>query len=192
MCSRKEQREKRRWEILEAALELFIQNGYTETRISDIAEKAGISMGLMFHYFGSKQGLYEELIRIGLEGPAQVIEFDDSDPLRYFETIAGYILSAIKSSSFTAKMFVLMVQAQLTSSVPESVSELLDDDALVSKSIAVITEGQSLGQIREGDPLAMVILFWQSISGVALFAAIQPQAPLPEPEWIVEFLRRNK
>ena len=192
MGVRKEQREKRRWEILETALELFIRNGYTETRISDIAEKAGISVGLLFHYFGSKLGLYEELVRIGMEGPAQVIEFDDSDPLCYFETIAGYILSAIKGSSFTAKMFVLMVQVRLISSVPESVKGLLDDDTLVRKSIAVITAGQSTGQIREGDPLAMAILFWQSISGIALFAAIQPQAPLPESEWIVEFLRRNK
>jgi len=192
MSIRKEQREKRRWEILETALELFIRNGYAETRISDIAEKAGISVGLLFHYFGSKLGLYEELIRIGMEGPSQVIEFDDSDPLCYFETIAGYILSAIKGSSFTAKMFVLMVQVRLISSVPESVKGLLDDDTLVRKSIAVITAGQSTGQIREGDPLAMAILFWQSISGIALFAAIQPQAPLPEPGWIVEFLRRNK
>ena len=192
MNSRKEQREKRRWEILETALELFTQSGYAETRISDIAEKAGISVGLLFHYFGSKQGLYEELVRIGLEGPAQVIDFDDSDPLRYFETIAEYILTAIKGSSFTAKMFVLMAQAQLSSSAPESIRELLDDDALVIKSIAVITAGQSSGKIREGDPLAMAVLFWQSISGIALFAAINPQAPLPESEWIVEFLRRKK
>ena len=60
MGTRDEQREKRRQEILEMALDLFIRKGYAATKISDIAQNVGMSVGLLFHYFDSKEKLYEE------------------------------------------------------------------------------------------------------------------------------------
>lgn len=68
METRKEQKERRRQEILFAALELFVSKGYVATKVTDIAQRANMSTGLMFHYFESKEKLYEELIRMGLEG----------------------------------------------------------------------------------------------------------------------------
>jgi len=189
MGVRQAQREKRRWEIIEAALDLFISKGYAGTKISDIAGRVSMSVGLLFHYFESKAKLYEELIRIGLQGPASVMGFDDSDPLRFFGEIASYIMSALRDNSFTAKMFVLMIQVRFDASVPESVKEHLNDNSLLEKSIAIISAGQSSGQVRDGDPVALAILFWQSISGIALYAAISPDSPLPEPEWIIDCMR---
>lgn len=43
MSSRAEQKEKRRQEILEAALDQFIRRGYAATKIKDITEAAGMS-----------------------------------------------------------------------------------------------------------------------------------------------------
>ena len=68
METRKEQKERRKQEIMQAALELFVSKGYVATKITDIAKRANISTGLMFHYFESKENLYEELIQMGLEG----------------------------------------------------------------------------------------------------------------------------
>lgn len=78
MPTRQEQKEERRNVILEAALELFVLKGYSGTKISDIAEKAGMSTGLMFHYFESKEQLYIELVKIGLEGTKKALEFTRS------------------------------------------------------------------------------------------------------------------
>lgn len=44
--------------IINAALYTFGKNNYKKAFISDIAEKAGISKALIFHYFGTKKGLY--------------------------------------------------------------------------------------------------------------------------------------
>ena len=68
MGIREEQREKRREEILAAGLDLFIRKGYVATKISDIAAQVGMSVGLLFHYFQSKENLYEELIKYGIQG----------------------------------------------------------------------------------------------------------------------------
>ena len=48
--------------IINASLHLFAVNGYKHASTDDIIKEAGISKGLLFHYFESKQGLYLFLI----------------------------------------------------------------------------------------------------------------------------------
>ena len=48
--------------IVEAAMNLFGEVGYKKAYISEIATAAGISKALVFHYFGSKKGLYSYLV----------------------------------------------------------------------------------------------------------------------------------
>lgn len=45
--------------FINAALKLFGENGYKKASTDDIVKEAGVSKGLLFHYFGNKQGLYE-------------------------------------------------------------------------------------------------------------------------------------
>lgn len=47
--------------MINAALKIFAKNGYRHASTDDIVVEAGISKGLLFHYFGSKIGLYEFL-----------------------------------------------------------------------------------------------------------------------------------
>ena len=51
--------------IMNAALELFANEGFHATSISKIAEKANISKGLMYNYFSSKEELLAEIINAG-------------------------------------------------------------------------------------------------------------------------------
>ncbi|MCR4690184.1 MAG: TetR/AcrR family transcriptional regulator [Lachnospiraceae bacterium] len=44
--------------FINAACKLFAENGYKKASTDDIVREAGISKGLLFHYFGSKEGLY--------------------------------------------------------------------------------------------------------------------------------------
>ncbi len=45
--------------FINAALKIFSENGYQKASTDDMVREAGISKGLLFHYFGSKLGLYE-------------------------------------------------------------------------------------------------------------------------------------
>ncbi len=108
MTARSEQKEIRRRQILTTALDLFIQKGFAATKISDIANATGISVGLLFHYFDSKEQLYKELIQMGSASSQSNMNTDHSEPLAFFESIAERILGRIKSDPFAAKMFVLM------------------------------------------------------------------------------------
>jgi len=48
--------------IVDAAMNLFGEVGYKKAYISEIAAASGISKALVFHYFGSKKGLYSYLV----------------------------------------------------------------------------------------------------------------------------------
>lgn len=67
-------RQDKRKIILESALELFAENGYHATSVSQIAQRAGISKGLAYNYFESKKDILDEIIRSDFE--TFLIHFD--------------------------------------------------------------------------------------------------------------------
>lgn len=67
--SRAGQRRQTETRILDAAARLFVADGYERTTIRGIARAAGVDGGLVMHYFGSKQQLFE---RVTHGSPAQV------------------------------------------------------------------------------------------------------------------------
>ena len=58
----KEKMQKKRQAILDAALTVFVKNGYEKTKIIDIAQTAGIGKGTVYEYFDSKEALFRCLL----------------------------------------------------------------------------------------------------------------------------------
>ena len=50
-------------EIIDAALDIFVEHGYAASRLDDIAKKAGISKGSLYRYFDSKADLFKEMVK---------------------------------------------------------------------------------------------------------------------------------
>ncbi|MCB0506551.1 MAG: helix-turn-helix transcriptional regulator, partial [Cyclobacteriaceae bacterium] len=75
--------------IMEAAFELIAKSGYESTSISMIAKKAGVSKGLLYNYFESKEDLVKALV-LGLmeEGDQLMGDMMGEDPR---ETLKGFI-----------------------------------------------------------------------------------------------------
>ena len=59
---RSRQKIERQADILAAAIAVMSEKGYHSTRISDIAERAGVAYGLVYHYFGSKQNILSYIL----------------------------------------------------------------------------------------------------------------------------------
>ena len=56
-------KEARPGELLDAALDLFVEKGYAATRVDDVAARAGVSKGTLFLYFPSKEELFKAVVR---------------------------------------------------------------------------------------------------------------------------------
>lgn len=192
LTKRKEQKEKRRQDILRAGLKLFACKGYEATKINDIAEEAGMSLGLLYHYFKSAELLYEELINIALAGRTGQYfpQYDNS--LDYFMKSANHIFDVVKKDPYYAELFVLINQAQHNQNLPNHIKDKLTQNDVISKSIINIEQGQCQGIIRKGNSTALAMAFWLSIQAYVEMIANNPNIPYPETNWFVDILRASK
>jgi TetR/AcrR family transcriptional regulator len=70
-------------ELLEAALDLFVEKGFAATRAEEVAARAGVSKGTLFLYFQSKEELFKAVVRENVvkpvsEGVEEVANFKGS------------------------------------------------------------------------------------------------------------------
>lgn len=82
---RARRKEARPGELLEAALDLFVEKGFAATRAEEVALRAGVSKGTLFIYFPSKEELFkavvrENLVRHQTEGAQEIARFEGSTP----------------------------------------------------------------------------------------------------------------
>lgn len=103
----KEIRQQTRQQIIGSALELFAESGYANTSISAIAKKAGVSKGLIYHYFDSKEsileGIYDQWIAIGNE----VLDFpEDYTAADKIRQVLEYSFQFIKEQTGMGRLMV--------------------------------------------------------------------------------------
>lgn len=140
-------KEERRERILKGALELFALNGLAGTKISDIAKHTGMSNGLIYHYFASKEDIYSELIRTGLdrlEVACHALEgMQTTAPEKIRHAIDG-LIQTIRSKPEAGLYHLLVTQAIAATNIPEETSELLEKKRNIPhETIArIIKEGQ--------------------------------------------------
>lgn len=192
MTTRKDQKEKREEEILVAALELFVEKGYVNTKTSEISKAVQISEGLLFHYFKSKEALLTKLVEIASDENKSWLDVDTIDPIPYFQQVATSVLECLKADETAAKFFMLIAQIKQKTGIPASVYEMLkEQEGAVNDIVRIIEKGQAFGSIRKGDPYALAYLFSNTLQTVAIQQTIHKDTPLPEPEWIVDVLRNH-
>lgn len=63
---RKRRKEARPAELMAAALSLFVEKGFSATRLDDVAARAGVSKGTLYLYFDNKDALFKAVIQEGI------------------------------------------------------------------------------------------------------------------------------
>ncbi|MFZ0456018.1 MAG: TetR/AcrR family transcriptional regulator [Ignavibacteriaceae bacterium] len=107
----REMREKTRKVILENALKLFSIKGYHGTSINDIAKAAGISKGLAYNYFESKQKLVEALFEQMLQIGQEFEEILDSslEPYKKLEVLIEFSFKYIEENEEFWRLYISFV-----------------------------------------------------------------------------------
>lgn len=72
---RKQESERKRLRVLKSAGLCFAEQGFRPSSVEEIADRAGVSKGLVFHFFGSKQALIKAVIEDGLSQWATLSEY---------------------------------------------------------------------------------------------------------------------
>ncbi len=113
-----EMRESRRKQIMDAALELFASEGYSHCSISQLASHAGISKGLMYNYFESKEALLIALIEEGMHDIMTMID-PNQDGILDPEEVEGFIRKIFSSIRENLQFWILFINVVLQPPVKE-------------------------------------------------------------------------
>ena len=190
--TRKEQKEARKIQIIQATLDLFVERGYYGTKTSQISKKAGISEGLLFHYFPTKEILLEELVNIGLEGMRMPMQIQAENGLDFFYQFTKMLFLQVEKNTFIAKMFVFMAVVAQAEDIPGKLRKLAASVDTIAFCQNWVEAGQKDGSIRKGDVMALSNMYWCSIHGIMSQYVLRPEIPLPEPVWMVGMLQSDK
>jgi TetR/AcrR family transcriptional regulator, fatty acid metabolism regulator protein len=151
--------ESRRDELLAAAVRVFARKGYHTCRVSDIADEAGASHGLVYHYFSSKDEVLETIFRenwgpiaVAIEGIAAT---DVAAPEQLRKVVA-LVLHAWRRDQETVR--VLVREISRSPVLQERIGEFQQAfDALEH----VIVRGQERGEFdAELDPRFATYAVW--------------------------------
>lgn len=190
--TRKEQKEVKKSQIIQATLDLFVERGYYGTKTSQISKRTGISEGLLFHYFPTKEILLEALINIGLEGMRMPMQINAKNGLDFFYQFTTMLFLQAEKNSFIAQMFVFMGHVVQSEDIPERLRKLATSVDTIAYSRSWVEAGQQDGSIRKGDVMSLSNMYWCSIHGIMEQYALHPEIPLPHASWIVGMLRSDK
>ena len=164
-----EMREITKQKVMDVALELFANEGYYQTSISTIAKRAGISKGLMYNYFDSKDELLKAIVFNGMDS---LIQFFDTnqDGILTRDELLGFIsnsITNIKENIVYWKLyFSLMVQPNVIKLFENELIAMIDP---FFKMLYIYFESEGYD-----DPNAEVRFFQSLLDGVGLSYVSDP------------------
>ena len=165
-------KDERREQILHHALQIFSRKGLAATKIGDIAAAAGLSHGLVYHYFQSKDEIFTELVRRAMESSSSALlqlETLPMEPLDKIRAITRAVLDSIDSTDDSAYYFFLMVQAMISDANPPDALQYITGMTIPTEvMMRVVQAGQAAGQLRAGDPYDMDTMYWSAVQGLAV------------------------
>jgi AcrR family transcriptional regulator len=142
-------------EIMDAALELFLEKGFAATRLEDIAAKANVTKGTLFIYFTNKEDLFKSLIR---EGMNQMSGFMQASQLEIRVSAQETILfmtnnwwKFLANSDFGKLPKLIVSEA---ANFPDITEQYLEEVVIPGRTMLteVIRQGITDGEFKQIDP----------------------------------------
>ena len=100
----------RRKQILKAAVEVFAERGFHRTRVSDIAKKAGVAYGLIYHYFESKDDVLNCVFEENWSVFLKVLRDLEANPelaaAQKLRSIAALLIDALQIAPATIQVII--------------------------------------------------------------------------------------
>ena len=149
--------------IINAALSCFGSQGYKKASIADIAESAGISKSMVFHYFGTKKDLYLYMFRFcGTTLQDAFAKQFNKDEKDFFERIrmASLIEISLIQDYPALLSFLQSVYFETDEEVYADINRMFSEGEGIRNEL--VLDGMDISRFKEGvDPkLLMKMLVW--------------------------------
>jgi len=168
--------DQRREQMLHAALEVISERGYADTRIADVAERAGVSPALVIYYFKTKDQLLTEAIRyyednwyaVGQSRLAQL----KSAAERLEEVVAMSCLSEADPEPVSSSQLWLDFWSEAARNVEAASVRQKSDERWRDVITSLVHEGQEAGEFREVDAATFALYLSTLLDGLTIQIAL--------------------
>ncbi|MDX6589007.1 MAG: TetR/AcrR family transcriptional regulator, fatty acid metabolism regulator protein [Solirubrobacterales bacterium] len=154
----------KRRQILDAAVRVFARQGFHATRVSDIADEAGVAYGLVYHYFKSKDEVLNELFAERWSLLLAAIEETDraGGPHRArLAAVASFIIDSYRHDPELMKVIIVEVTRAANSFGQTHLPEIRSAYQSIAK---IVAEGQEAGAFRRDiDPMFASMAFYGAV-----------------------------
>lgn len=163
-------REERKQQILAVALEVMAEKGFSKASISAMAQKAGISKGLMYNYFESKEDLVIQILMSGFDELTKSLKSPDNTQLtadEFHHFIDHTFETLEKELHFWRMYFMVLLQPDVYAIIAPHMEELVGPFYQTVSSY-FISQGCK-------DPVTEVRFLAAVLDGVGLHFILDPQ-----------------
>jgi AcrR family transcriptional regulator len=158
--------------ILGEALKLFSRKGYAATAVREICEAAGITKPTLYHFFGSKEGVYRALVDGTLERHRGAVEaaLESGGSLRdRLKRVARGYFEATRRDPELIRFIVGLVHNPSRSAPGTDFTEYYD--AFVALVARALEDGVASGEVAPGPAEARLLVFFGAL-GEALCGSL--------------------
>lgn len=162
---------------MDSALELFASEGYTHCSIAQLARHMGISKGLMYNYFESKEALLIAIIDKGMEDILSMID-PNMDGTLEPEEVEGFIRTIFKGIRENMQFWILFINVVLQPPVKEFLEGKPFSNVMERFSPRLLDYFSRMGF---EDPMLEMLTFSAMIEGYGiLLVYVFPNEGVPE------------
>ncbi|CEP77843.1 MAG: TetR/AcrR family transcriptional regulator [Defluviitoga tunisiensis] len=165
-------KEKKKNLIMDAAEKLFIQKGYQNTTMTEIAKKSKLAKGTLYLYFSSKKDLYFTSVERALRTLKELIDEGINNCKNGFEKVVSmgktYVNFSINYENYYRLILDYETQeTKFDESDPNVKKAYEKSEEIFNLLVSSVTEGKNDGSIDKNlDTTKISIVLWAEITGL--------------------------
>lgn len=187
-----EMRNQSRRRLVEAATAVFVRVGFAAARMADIAREAGLSHGLAYHYFPSKDAVFVAVVdqTMGTANEmAEMVLVESEAPLIRLHRLCELMLEGARQNPARS---MIMAQVASNPDAPVEARQMLRhwSCGLRTAVAEMIRQAQKSGDLAGDDPLVLARTLLAALSGLAVDTAAEAdQVDWPSADILMRLLR---
>lgn len=176
-------KEERRDALMAAARQVFARKGLAASKMTDLAKAAGISYGLVYHYFPDKESVFAALVEDAVHQGIQLITQARQRPGSPWEQMVWLFTRMLENVREEPSIPLILVQAHASASVPPPIERALNryGTQFFQQLIALIEDGQRAGQVVDTPAGELAQALVAMLEGLALMRLIPSKEVLSFP-----------
>jgi AcrR family transcriptional regulator len=172
----------KREQILDAALDLFVERGFFGTAVPEIADKAGVGAGTIYRYFESKEALVNAIYRQQKQRFAHVVLDDFPATSSTREQFRTMWMRMAKFATNNVKAFIFM-ELHHHQRYLDAESKALEQ-RMLTLFTGVVVAAQARRELKAGPPRLLMGIVMGAFVGV-IRSCVEVEQSLDDADWVL-------